>query len=122
MERREGDWFCPDTSCGNLNFSKRTKCNICGKLRPTNQSSNLATTQKQGDWTCNKCGNLNWARRTHCNICNISKTSQEPEDRLGRGGGYFDLFDPKDRKEHDSEDEEYDEFGRKKKKSLKNKN
>ncbi|BAM40685.1 Ran binding protein [Theileria orientalis strain Shintoku] len=119
MERKEGDWICPDSSCGNINFSKRTKCNICGTLRPREQPSKAPGTQKQGDWTCNKCGNLNWARRTHCNICNTVKSTQEPEDRLGRGGGYFDLDDPRDRKEHHSDDEEYDEFGRKKKKGTK---
>eukprot|EP00375_Theileria_parva_P002800 XP_765481.1 hypothetical protein [Theileria parva strain Muguga] len=110
MDRREGDWLCPDTSSV---FQPR----FLSKARRLDLQQvffyffNLIQ----------RCGNLNWAKRTHCNICNISRALQEPEDRLGRGGGYFDLFDPRDRKEHDSEDEEYDEFGRKKKKSLKNK-
>ncbi|KAJ8420698.1 hypothetical protein Cgig2_016237 [Carnegiea gigantea] len=32
--KQEGDWLCPNTRCGNINWAKRTKCNICNTNKP----------------------------------------------------------------------------------------
>ncbi|PHJ23977.1 ran binding protein [Cystoisospora suis] len=122
--RKEGDWECEDPACGNVNFSKRTRCNRCGKSRPKTGDPlkdipNLGGPPglfKHGDWPCTHCGNVNWARRSTCNICSAPKPNSQDEPRMGRGGGHFDLQDPADRKRHDSDDEDFDEFGRRKRK------
>ncbi|CDJ59097.1 zinc finger, putative [Eimeria maxima] len=115
---KEGDWECSDPACLNVNFSKRTRCNRCGKPRPKGVGGAVGAPGgapvRQGDWSCGHCGNLNWARRSSCNICNAPKPSAFDEPRMGRGGGHFDLQDPNDRREHDSDEETFDEFGRKK--------
>jgi hypothetical protein len=36
--RRDGDWLCPETSCGNVNFAFRGTCNRCGTVRPPSVS------------------------------------------------------------------------------------
>ncbi|KAF8819231.1 ran binding protein [Cardiosporidium cionae] len=122
---KEGDWECPDAACGNINFSKRSKCHRCGIARPRSGDSLHDASHfdgppglfKQGDWTCAQCGNVNWARRDRCNICNALKpVIKTLEPRTGRGGGHYDMQDPADRNKHDSDNEEFDEFGRKKKK------
>ncbi|KAG0574112.1 hypothetical protein KC19_VG235300 [Ceratodon purpureus] len=32
--QQEGDWPCPNSRCGNINWAKRTKCNICNTTKP----------------------------------------------------------------------------------------
>ncbi|KFH15721.1 ran binding protein [Toxoplasma gondii MAS] len=124
--RKEGDWECEDPACRNVNFSKRTRCNRCGRSRPKTGDPlkdipNLGGPPglfKHGDWPCAHCGNVNWARRSTCNICNAPRTNNQDEPRMGRGGGHFDLQDPADRNRHDSDDEDFDEFGRRKRKHV----
>ncbi|KAI4372960.1 hypothetical protein MLD38_011138 [Melastoma candidum] len=115
--KQEGDWFCPNTSCSNVNFAFRGVCNRCGSARPSgpsggsgtggrgkghaanNESGGLgrAATGSTGlfgpnDWSCPMCGNINWAKRTKCNICNTNKPGHhEGGVRGGRGGGYKEL-------------------------------
>eukprot|EP00249_Psilotum_nudum_P011805 c23392_g2_i1 orf=111-962(+) len=37
---REGDWVCPNASCGNVNFARRVECNkCCTPKHPGSQSS-----------------------------------------------------------------------------------
>ncbi|KAG8376825.1 hypothetical protein BUALT_Bualt09G0104100 [Buddleja alternifolia] len=117
--QQEGDWSCPNTSCGNVNFAFRGVCNRCGTARPAGASGGGAAagggrgrgrgghdlggpTRSVGasggglfgpnDWTCPMCGNINWAKRLKCNICNTNKPgTSEGGVRGGRGGGYKEL-------------------------------
>ncbi|KAL6838960.1 hypothetical protein ACP4OV_031187 [Aristida adscensionis] len=36
--QQDGDWMCPNTSCGNVNFAFRGVCNRCGAARPAGVS------------------------------------------------------------------------------------
>ncbi|XP_047306848.1 transcription initiation factor TFIID subunit 15 [Impatiens glandulifera] len=117
--KQDGDWTCPNTSCGNVNFAFRGVCNRCGTARPAGGFGGGAGAGGRGrgrgssdsgapgrgagpggptglfgpnDWPCPMCGNINWAKRLKCNVCNTNKPGQnEGGVRGGRGGGYKEL-------------------------------
>nr|CAG4651358.1 EOG090X0ECZ [Simocephalus serrulatus]SVE94519.1 EOG090X0ECZ [Simocephalus serrulatus] len=130
----DGDWTCPDASCGNVNFARRNACNRCGKPKEEEKAKvkklgmeigKDAAEKSKGlfsadDWMCTKCGNVNWARRSTCNVCNAPRFG-EVEERTGYGGGYNERGTV-EYKERVESDDEFDEFGRIKKKFRKSDN
>ncbi|KAK2178581.1 hypothetical protein NP493_538g01031 [Ridgeia piscesae] len=126
----DGDWICCDPNCGNVNFSRRIKCNKCGKDKATGtefrkggQEIGQSMAEKSrglfsaDDWQCKTCGNVNWARRSTCNMCNAPKCGKI-EHRTGFGGGYMEREEV-EYVAREGSDSEYDEFGRKKKRYRK---
>ncbi|GAB2285032.1 TATA-binding protein-associated factor 2N [Dionaea muscipula] len=116
--QQEGDWLCPNTSCGNVNFAFRGVCNRCGSSRPVGASGGAGGAGRgkgrggsdaaglahsiglagptglfgPNDWPCPMCGNINWAKRAKCNICNTNKPGLSHGGvRGGRAGGYKEL-------------------------------
>ncbi|KAL9265695.1 Transcription initiation factor TFIID subunit 15-like protein [Drosera capensis] len=113
--QQDGDWLCPNTSCGNVNFAYRGVCNRCGSARPVGASGGGGAGRGKGrggpdaaggacsvggptglfgpnDWQCPMCANINWAKRPKCNICNTNKPGvSDGGVRGGRGGGYKEL-------------------------------
>merc|ERR1719215_310454 len=68
---KPGDWVC--TSCGNVNFSNRDKCNKCGKERGQGQQR---LGMKPGDWICHNCGDLVFASKSQCKMCGTPKPEE----------------------------------------------
>jgi len=127
----DGDWTCPDSNCGNINFARRDACNRCGKAKEEDKAKvkklgveigKDAAEKSKGlfsadDWMCTKCANVNWARRSTCNVCNAPKFG-DIEERTGYGGGYNERGNV-EYVEREESDNEFDEYGRKKKKFRK---
>ena len=125
---RDGDWPCPNASCGNVNFAYRGQCNRCGAARPAGAGGGgVGKNDKPNgifgpdDWTCSNCFNVNWARRKKCNECGAPKEGKAKEKREGRGGGHKEIDDEDERREterrrrENEEREIYDDFGNLKK-------
>ena len=125
---RDGDWPCPNASCGNVNFAYRGQCNRCGAARPAGAGAGgVGKNDKPNgifgpdDWTCSNCFNVNWARRAKCNECGAPKEGKAKEKREGRGGGHKEIDDEDERREterrrrENEEREIYDDFGNLKK-------
>jgi len=71
---KPGDWRC--SSCGFVNFARRSNCKQCSTDKPAqDEFAAPATFERQsrpGDWTC-ECGYHNFAHRDHCGRCNSAK-------------------------------------------------
>jgi hypothetical protein len=77
-----GDWKCSVKSCSNWNYSKRERCNICGK--PKNDDGRNSHQQRRfpegrGDnytrkyWFCPKCDFNNFENKEKCYKCGEKK-------------------------------------------------
>lgn len=89
-EHPEGSWAC--TSCGNVNWPKRTSCNRQGCNMPRDQADagaldqgQQATVHPEGSWACLVCHNINWPKRTICN----KESCRAPRGATSAGGRGF---------------------------------
>lgn len=70
MQRKTGDWDCPD--CSTVNFASRNECYKCKCYKSKGKTPEKKKGDWKGDWNCG-CGELNFASRTNCRRCNKPK-------------------------------------------------
>ncbi len=92
IEKRLGDWICPNSTCGELNFASRNNCRKCNNEKSTGIFSLPATglfsgtkpiiEKRSGDWTCpnTACNEHNFQFRDICRKCNTPKITQHKEE------------------------------------------
>ena len=112
------DWICSDKNCQNLNFARRTHCNMCGlkrtddaeldyssKNHPDREFLNIKrnkTSLKPGEWFCPNCNILNFSVRTVCVRCFTDKpvgNDKNTESRGSRKSKYHESKESKKNKE-----------------------
>eukprot|EP00667_Euglena_gracilis_P013986 EG_transcript_14473 len=87
-----GDWCCPNSACGYLNFAKRAECQVCStpknydgpKLYDVPRSYYYPPGHYPPDWKCLQCDNINFARRHECKQCNAPRTANSPPTHVSQ--------------------------------------
>ena len=74
----KGDWQCVERSCGNWNYAKRDRCNMCGKNRkgealPERREKKAS----RRFWKCPVCEFQNFEYKEKCYKCGLAKCDAE---------------------------------------------
>ena len=73
----KGDWKCSGLACQNWNYSKRDKCNICGKPKPGSQDDVDDGKQYfRTFWKCCDCKFDNFETKIQCYRCKRDRTTE----------------------------------------------